>query len=44
MGRYYFATQFKQAMGISPYQYVICQRVEKAKTIIETKKAPRKGG
>ena len=34
MGRYYFATQFKQAMGISPYQYVIEQRVAKAKQLL----------
>ena len=34
MDKYYFATQFKKAMGISPYQYVIEQRVEKAKRLL----------
>ena len=37
MGRYYFATQFKQAMGVSPYQYVIEQRVAKAKRLLRQK-------
>ena len=35
MDKYYFATQFKQAMGIAPYQYVIKQRVEKAKRLLQ---------
>lgn len=30
----YFASLFKQAMGISPHQYVIQQRVERAKTML----------
>ncbi len=30
----YFASLFKQAMGISPYQYVIRQRVERAKLML----------
>ncbi len=30
----YFASLFKQAMGISPHQYVIQQRVEKAKLML----------
>ncbi|MBD2234961.1 helix-turn-helix transcriptional regulator [Phormidium tenue] len=30
----YFATLFKQAMGISPRQYVIQQRVEQAKLML----------
>jgi len=38
MDRYYFATQFKQAMGISPYQYVIKQRIKKAKYILRQQK------
>ncbi|MEO1692592.1 MAG: helix-turn-helix transcriptional regulator, partial [Cyanobacteria bacterium J06631_6] len=33
-----FATQFKQAMGISPYQYVIKQRIKKAKYILRQQK------
>jgi AraC family transcriptional regulator len=31
----YFASLFKQAMGISPHQYVIQQRVEKAKVMLK---------
>ncbi|MEM8723229.1 MAG: AraC family transcriptional regulator [Cyanobacteria bacterium P01_G01_bin.39] len=38
MGRYYFATQFKQAMGISPYQYIIEQRIAKAKKLLKKRK------
>jgi AraC family transcriptional regulator len=34
MSRCYFADQFKQAMGISPHQYVNQQRVEKAKQLL----------
>ncbi|WGV28952.1 helix-turn-helix domain-containing protein [Halotia branconii] len=30
----YFASVFKQAMGISPHQYVIQQRVEQAKLML----------
>ncbi|MGF1568848.1 MAG: helix-turn-helix transcriptional regulator [Nodosilinea sp.] len=30
----YFASLFKQGMGISPHQYVIQQRVERAKIIL----------
>lgn len=30
----YFANLFKQAIGISPHQYVIQQRVERAKTML----------
>jgi AraC family transcriptional regulator len=30
----YFASLFKQATGISPYQYVIRQRVERAKVML----------
>jgi AraC family transcriptional regulator len=31
----YFASLFKQAMGVSPHQYVIQQRVEQAKTMLK---------
>ncbi|MBD3886428.1 helix-turn-helix transcriptional regulator [Phormidium tenue FACHB-886] len=31
----YFASLFKQAMGISPHQYVIQQRVERAKVMLK---------
>ena len=34
----YFATQFKQSMGITPHQYVIQQRIAKAKKLILTRK------
>lgn len=34
----YFATQFKQSMGITPHQYVIQQRIAKAKKLILTEK------
>ena len=37
MSRYYFAAQFKQAMGTSPYQYVVEQRVAKAKKLLSQK-------
>jgi AraC family transcriptional regulator len=37
MSRYYFATQFKQAMGISPHQYVTQQRIEKAKQCLRNR-------
>ena len=30
----YFASLFKQTMGISPHQYVIQQRVERAKSML----------
>jgi AraC family transcriptional regulator len=30
----YFASLFKQAMGVSPHQYVIQQRVKRAKTML----------
>lgn len=30
----YFASLFKQAMGVSPHQYVIQQRVERAKMML----------
>ena len=35
MGRYYFASQFKQAMGISPYQYVMKERVARAMRLLQ---------
>jgi AraC family transcriptional regulator len=37
MSRYYFARLFKQSMGISPYQYVLVQRVEMAKKLLKQK-------
>lgn len=34
LSRYHFARAFKQSMGITPHQYVIQQRVEKAKQLL----------
>ncbi|MBE9137014.1 helix-turn-helix transcriptional regulator [Nodosilinea sp. LEGE 07088] len=34
MSRYYFCRLFKQSMGISPYQYILQQRVEYAKSLL----------
>lgn len=36
MSQYYFARLFKQSMGISPYQYVLQQRVERAKSLLKS--------
>jgi AraC family transcriptional regulator len=35
MSPYYFARLFKQSMGIAPYQYLIQQRVERAKRLLK---------
>ncbi len=35
MSQYYFVRLFKQSMGIAPYQYVIQQRVERAKLLLK---------
>ncbi|KOP25534.1 hypothetical protein AMR41_14550 [Hapalosiphon sp. MRB220] len=35
MSQYYFVRLFKQSMGIAPYQYVIHQRVERAKLLLK---------
>ena len=34
MSQYYFARLFRQSMGVAPYQYVIQQRVERAKRLL----------
>jgi AraC family transcriptional regulator len=34
MGRYRFSRLFKQSTGLSPHQYVIARRVEKAKQLL----------
>jgi AraC family transcriptional regulator len=31
---YHFARSFKQMTGLSPHQYIICQRVERAKKLL----------
>ena len=35
MSKYYFLRLFKQSMGITPHQYVIQQRMEKAKQLLK---------
>jgi AraC family transcriptional regulator len=36
MSQYYFVRLFKQSMHISPYQYVIQQRIDRAKHLLKT--------
>ena len=38
MSQYYFCRLFKQSMGVAPYQYVIQQRLEKARDLLRQKK------
>jgi AraC family transcriptional regulator len=38
MSVYYFCLLFKQSMAISPYQYVLQQRMERAKQLLRSKK------
>jgi AraC family transcriptional regulator len=38
MSQYYFSRLFKQAIGVSPYRYVMEQRIEAAKHLL--KKTP----
>ena len=33
---YYFSRLFKQSMGVSPYQYIVQQRIERAKYLLRT--------
>lgn len=40
MSQYYFARLFKQSMGIAPYQYLLQQRVERAKQLLTTTSLP----
>ncbi|MDJ0703007.1 MAG: AraC family transcriptional regulator [Leptolyngbyaceae cyanobacterium MO_188.B28] len=35
LSKYYFSQMFKQSIGVSPYQYVLQLRVEKAKTLLK---------
>ncbi|MEM7725976.1 MAG: AraC family transcriptional regulator [Cyanobacteria bacterium P01_A01_bin.45] len=37
MSRYHFSRLFKKSMGISPYQYVMQQRIEKVKKLLNNK-------
>jgi AraC family transcriptional regulator len=36
MSRYYFSRLFKQSIGVSPYQYVMQKRIERAKSLLRT--------
>jgi AraC family transcriptional regulator len=36
MSQYYFSRLFKQSMGVSPYRYVMCQRMERTKYLLRT--------
>jgi AraC family transcriptional regulator len=36
MSQYYFSRLFRQSTGVSPYQYVIRQRMEHAKSLLKT--------
>lgn len=36
MSQYYFSRLFKQSIGVSPYQYVMQQRIERAKYLLQT--------
>jgi AraC family transcriptional regulator len=40
MSQYYFARLFKQSMGVSPYQYVMRQRIERAQYLLRTTSLP----
>ncbi|MGB0561454.1 MAG: helix-turn-helix domain-containing protein [Spirulinaceae cyanobacterium] len=35
MSQYYFCRLFRQSVGVSPYKYVIQQRVERARTFLQ---------
>lgn len=38
ISQYYFCRLFKQSMGVTPYQYVLQQRMEKAKELLQQRK------
>lgn len=38
MSQYYFSRVFKQSIGVAPYQYVLQQRMEKAKELLQQRK------
>jgi AraC family transcriptional regulator len=38
LSQYYFCRLFKQSIGIAPYQYVLQQRMEKAKELLQQRK------
>lgn len=43
LSRFHFARAFKQSTGFAPYQYVIKQRIERAKILLATKNLPIAG-
>lgn len=38
MSLYYFATLFRQSTGLSPHQYVLIRRIERAKQLLRSTK------
>ncbi|MBD2067232.1 helix-turn-helix transcriptional regulator [Leptolyngbya sp. FACHB-671] len=38
ISQYYFCRLFKQSMGVTPYQYVLQQRMERAKELLQQRK------
>ncbi|MEO1672235.1 MAG: AraC family transcriptional regulator, partial [Cyanobacteria bacterium J06631_2] len=40
VSQYYFCRSFRTSMGVSPYKYVIQQRIAKAKNLIASSKLP----
>jgi AraC family transcriptional regulator len=36
MSQYYFSRLFKQSLGLSPYQYVMRQRIQRAESLLKT--------
>ncbi|QYO63938.1 helix-turn-helix domain-containing protein [Leptolyngbya sp. 7M] len=36
MSQYYFSRLFKQSVGLSPYQYVMQQRIKRAQALLKT--------
>jgi AraC family transcriptional regulator len=40
MSQFHFSRLFKQSLGTSPYQYLLCQRIERAKQLLKQTDAP----
>jgi AraC family transcriptional regulator len=36
ISRYYFCREFKKSMGVTPQRYVVQQRIEKAKILLQS--------